>query len=174
MDTPPLKFRWEGDAFVPASRYWAGEADKQFVVGQIYRMTECNERSSQSHRHEFAFISEAWNSFPDHLLEQYPSPEHLRKHALIRKGYCTMKQYACPTRAEAERLMATLKENVDTYSLVLLDAERPLVSVLTAESQSYRAMGKKRFQESKSAIMEFIGDLIGVDPADLAKVQEAA
>lgn len=174
MATPPIKFRWEGDAFVPASRYWASEADKHFVVGQTYRLTEEHERSRQSHKHEFAFVKEAWDSFPDHLLADYPSPEHLRKHGLIRKGFCTMKQYACPTRAEAERLMATLKDNVDTYTLVVLDPDRPVVSVLTAESQSYRAMGKKRFQESKQALMEFIGDLIGVDPATLANVQEAA
>lgn len=171
---PPIKFHWDGEVMIPASRYWASQCDQHFVVGQTYRMVEEQERSSQSHRHEFAFIKEAWNSFPDHLLRDYPSPEHLRKHGLIRKGFCTMKQYACPTRAEAERLMATLKDNVDTYALVVLDEDRPVVSVLTAESQSYRAMKKMRFQESKQALMEFIGDLIGVDPATLANVQEAA
>lgn len=170
----PIMFAWDGEAMVPASRYWVHQCDKQFVVGEKYRLVEENERSSPSHRHEFAFVKQAWESLPDELYADYPSPEHLRKHGLIRKGFCTMKQYPCPTRAEAERLRVSLKENVDEYAIVVLDEKRPIVSVLTAESQSYRAMGKARFQESKTALLEFIGDLLGVDPATLANEQEAA
>lgn len=170
----PVMFAWDGEAMVPASRYWASACDKQFVVGERYRLAEEHERSSQTHRHEFAFVKEAWSSLPDALLNDYPSPEHLRKHGLIRKGFCTMKQYPCASRAEAERLRVSLTENVDSYAIVMIDDDRPIVSVLTAESQSYRSMGKRRFQESKTALMEFIGDLLGVDPATLADVQEAA
>ena len=167
-------FQWDGEAMVPAPGYWARQADQHFVVGDRYRMAEEHERSSQTHRHEFAFVKEAWNSFPDHLYADYPSPEHLRKHGLIRKGFCTMKQYPCASRAEAERLRASLSENVDTYAIVMLDDDRNIVSVLTAESQSYRTMKKKRFQESKTALMEFIGDLIGVAPETMADLDEAA
>lgn len=174
MDTPPIMFEWDGEAMVPASVYWQRQCDQHFVVGDRYRLAEEHEHSSRSHRHEFAFVKEAWNSMPDHLLAEYPSPEHLRKHGLIRKGFCTMKQYPCASRAEAERLRASLRDNVDKYAIVIIDDDRPIVSVLTAESQSFRAMSKRRFQESKTALMEFIGDLIGVDPASLANVGEAA
>lgn len=172
MNPMPIKFTWDGEAMVPASGYWSRQCDKQFVVGEQYRLAEEHERSQISHNHEFAFISEAWNSLPDHLLEQYPSPEHLRKYALIRKGYATMVQHPCPSKAEAERLQAILAGHVDKYALVI--RRDAVVTVYEAESQSYRSMGKKRFQESKTAIMEFIGDLVGVDPATLANVQVAA
>ncbi len=172
MNPMPIKFTWDGEAMVPASGYWSRQCDKQFVVGEKYRLAEEHERSQISHNHEFAFVSEAWNSLPDHLLEQYPSPEHLRKYALIRKGFATMVQHPCPSKAEAERLQAVLAGHVDKYALVI--RRDAVVTVYEAESQSYRSMGKKRFQESKTAIMEFIGDLVGVDPATLANVQVAA
>lgn len=172
MNPMPIKFTWDGEAMVPTSGYWSRQCDKQFVVGEQYRLAEEHERSQVSHNHEFAFISAAWNSLPDHLLEQYPSPEHLRKYALIGKGFATMVQHPCPSKAEAERLQAVLAGHVDKYALVL--RRDAVVTVYEAESQSYRSMGKKRFQESKTAIVEFIGDLIGVDPASLANVREAA
>lgn len=172
MNIAPTMFQWDGEAMVPASRYWASQCDRQFVVGERYRLAEEHERSQVSHNHEFVFVAEAWNSLPDHLLEQYPSPEHLRKYALIRKGFCTMVQHPCPSKAEAERLQAALAGHVDKYALVI--RREAVVTVYEAESQSFRSMGKKRFQESKTAIMEFVGDLIGVDPATLANVQEAA
>lgn len=174
-DIPPIKFQWDGEALVPSSGFWRREADHYLVVGQTYRMVEEQERSPASHRHEFAFVKEAWNSLPEHLEADYPSPEHLRKTALIRTGFCTMVQHPCATKAEADRLRATLGAYVDKYAIVQIDEERPnVVTVLTAESQSHHAMDRKRFQASKTAIMEFIGDMLGVDPAALASVGEAA
>jgi len=172
MNPIPIKFTWDGEAMLPASEYWARQCDRQFVVGEQYRLAEEHERSQISHNHEFAFVAEAWNSLPDHLLEQYPSPEHLRKYALIRKGFATMVQHPCPSKAEAERLQAVLAGHVDKYALVI--RRDAVVTVYEAESQSYRSMGKTRFQASKTAIMEFIGDLIGVAPETLATVGRAA
>jgi len=37
-----------------------------------------------------------------------------------------------------------------------------------------KAMGKKRFEESKQAILECIADLIGVEPGVLIKQERAA
>lgn len=172
MNPTPTKFTWDGEVMIPASGYWARQCDRQFVVGEQYRLAEEHERSQVSHNHEFAFVAEAWNSLPDHLLEQYPSPEHLRKYALIRKGFNTMVQHACASKAEAERLQAALVGHVDKYALVI--QQDAVVTVYQAESQSYRTMDKARFQQSKTAILEFIGDLIGVAPETLATVGRAA
>lgn len=172
MAHPPIKFIWNGEAMVPATAYWARQCDRQFVVGAQYPLVEEHERSQASHNHEFAFVTEAWSSFPDHLLEQFPSPEHLRKYALIRKGFATMVQHACASKAEAERLQAALSGHVDKYALVI--RRDAIVTVYEAESQSYRTMSKARFQQSKTAIMEFIGDLLGVAPEALATVGRAA
>jgi len=168
---PPILMQWNGEAMVPATSRWAAEADQHYVVGQRYRMVEEQERSEVSHRHEFAWLRTAWESLPDNLLDQYPNPEILRKHGLIAKGHCTMTQHVCASVAEAERLAAILRP-YDTYAIVR--QRGPVVTVYKAVSQSYRAMGAKTFQRSKSDLMEFVGDLLGVDPATLGKVQEAA
>lgn len=168
----PMMFRWSGEAMEPATAYWSRRANEQYVVGQTYRMAEENERSDASHRHEFAWLREAWNSLPDHLLDQYPSSEHLRKYGLIAKGHCTMTQHACATVAEAERLEAAITKHVDTYAVVRRRGN--VVTVYEAVSQSRRAMGGPAFQQSKSDLMEFVGDLLGVDPETLGRQTEAA
>lgn len=174
MPQSQLYFRWMGDAFAPSSNLAQRLCDERFVVGEVYPLQEWVDHSMQSHRHQFAFIKEAWNSFPDALREQYPSPEHLRKHGLIRRGFCTMQQYSCGSRPEAKRMAAILRQYVDEYAIIDLDEDRPIVTVLEAESQSFRAMNNKRFQESKQALMEFVGDLIGVPAETLSGVQESA
>lgn len=171
MSNQPLVFEWDGEAMIPAGRYWARQADEQFVVGERYRLAEENERSSASHAHEFAWLTEAWNSLPDEMLAQYPNSEMLRKHGLIAKGFCTMVQHVCKSEAEAQRLAAILKP-YDAYAVVV--ARGTVVTVYTAVSQSRRAMGAAQFQQSKTALMEFVGDLLGVDPQTIGKVEKAA
>lgn len=163
---PPLMFVWSGDAMVPASSYWTNQANEHFVVGQRYRMVEEQQRSPISHSHEFAWLNEAWNSLPDELLAQYPNSETLRKHALIAKGYCTMVQHVCSTKAEADRLAGILRP-YDAYAIVI--ARGNVVTVYTAVSQSKRAMGAAQFQASKQAILDFVGDLLGVEPETLGR-----
>lgn len=171
MKAPPIFCEWDGEAFRPAGKYWARQADEHFVVGERYRLVEENERSNASHAHEFAFLTEAWNSLPDELYAQYPNSEVLRKHGLIAKGFCTMVQHVCKSEAEAQRLAAILKP-YDAYAVVV--ARGTVVTVYTAVSQSRRAMGAAQFQQSKSALMEFVGDLLGVDPQTIGKVEKAA
>lgn len=171
VDTIPVIFCWDGEAMVPAGGYWARKSDEQFVVGQRYRLAEENEQSDKSRAHEFAWLKEAWNSLPDSLLDQYPNSEVLRKHGLIAKGHCTLAQHSCASVAEAERLAIILRP-YDVYAIVR--QRGPVVSVYTAVSQSRRAMGGAMFQKSKSDLMEFVGDLIGVDPQTLGRQGEAA
>lgn len=167
----PILMQWNGEAMVPATSYWQRQCDEQFVVGMRYRMVQEAERSTVSHNHEFAWLQEAWNNLPDELYAQYPNSEVLRKHGLIAKGFCTMVQHVCPTKAEADRLAAILKP-YDQYAIVV--ARGNVVTVYTAVSQSRRSMGAKQFQQSKSALMEFVGDLLGVDPETVGKQSEAA
>lgn len=168
----PVQFQWDGEAMVPASRYWARTADQQFVVGERYRLAIENERSEVSHKHEFAWLRTAWQSLPDHMLDQFPSPEHLRKFALIAKGHCTMVQHTCASVAEAERLQAVLQHHVDTYAVI--KRRNAVVTVYTAVSQSKRAMGAAQFQISKQDIIDYVAGLLQVDPETLGKQVEAA
>jgi redox-sensitive bicupin YhaK (pirin superfamily) len=169
---PPIVWQYDGDNLVPASGYWRRTAEKYLTVGERYRMVEEADRSTASHNHEFAWLKEAWLSLPDDKLEQFPSPEHLRKYALIKKGHCTMKQYPCASEAEAERLRAALKDEADEYALIM--RRRAVVTVYKAASQSKRAMGPAQFQQSKSDIIDYVAELLGVDPETLSKVEKAA
>lgn len=162
--TAPLTFRWEGDCFVPASKFMAGRADQEFVIGQTYRLVEHHERSGESHRHYFAALHDAWANLPDAAAEQFPSSEHLRKFALIKCGFYDQTTYSAQSDGEASRVHALLAH--DEFAIVTIDGHT--VTRYTAKSQSMKAMGKRKFQESKQAVLDYVADLIRVKPEELA------
>lgn len=165
MTALPLTMRWEGDVMRPVGRY-AAEADKQFVIGQNYRMTEWQERSTATHSHEFAWLAEAWRNLPESLSDQYPSPEHLRKRALIEAGYYDEQIIDAGTNAAALRVASAFRSR-EEFSLVIV--RQAFVVIRTAKSQSRRAMDRKTFQDSKTAVMEIVAALIGVSPETLTR-----
>ncbi|WP_375458848.1 hypothetical protein [uncultured Enterovirga sp.] len=161
----PLAFNWDGEAFVPANGHWARRADKALVVGLTYNLVEHEDRSSASHRHYFAAVKQGWQSLPEHLSERFPTPERLRKYALIKAGFADSQTFVAGSRAEALRLAQFLKP-VDEFSVVTVDGAA--VTRWTAKSQSQRAMAKADFQRSKDAVLEIIAGMIDVAPAVLA------
>lgn len=172
MSDDPIICRFSDGSLVPSTNYQRHLALERWEEGQLVPVVEQSQRSGKSHNHEFAWLKEAWDSLPDELVDQYPSKEHLRKKGLIAKGHCTMTQHACASAAEAERLEAAITKHVDTYAVVRRRGS--VVTVYEAASQSYQAMGKAQFQQSKSDLMDFVGDLLGVDPETLGKQSEAA
>lgn len=171
MTDAPLLLRYEGDGeFRTISSWWAGRADKAFVVGELYRLVEHHDRSMNSHRHFFASIAEAWKNLPDEMLDEYPTAEHLRKRALIRKGYADERSFVCASKAEAQRMAAFMKP-MDDYAVV--SVREAVVRVWTAKSQSVKAMGNRDFQQSKSDVLDFVAGLLGVTADELGKAQAA-
>lgn len=166
MSSAPILLSWDGEAFYPASPYWASRADRQFVVGETYKLVEHHDRSEASHNHYFASISNAWNTLPDHLLAEYPTAEHLRKKMLVKCGYADERTVVCASKAEAERVAAFIKP-MDNYAVVIF--HEAVVKVYTAQSQSLKAMGKREFQESKEAVLAAIDRLLGVEPGATAR-----
>ncbi|MVA98881.1 hypothetical protein GN330_16660 [Nitratireductor sp. CAU 1489] len=166
MAEAPILYQWDGEAMIPAAQHWARQADRQFVVGERYRMVEHHDRSANSHRHFFACIHDAWQNLPDRMLEQYPTSEHLRKKALIWKGYRDERSIVCASAAEAQRVAAFVKPMDDFAVVTVKDA---VVRVWTAKSQSVKAMGRKEFQDSKSDVLDFVDDLLGVERGDTAR-----
>lgn len=154
----PLPYRWDGESFTPVSPYWAREADKEFTVGEVYRLDVIEERSRASHAHFFASVTEAWRNLPERLADRFPSAEHLRKYSLIRCGYRDERSIVCASKAEAQRLAAFVKP-MDDYAVVV--ARERVVTVWTAKSQSMRAMPKGEFQRSKDAVLDYLASLIG-------------
>ena len=157
---PPIRFLWKGDALEPASPLFQKLADAHLCIGETYVMVEHQERSHKSHSHYFASVTDAWRTLPDRLLEEYPSSEHLRKKALIRKGFADERSIVCASKAAALSVAAFIKP-MDHYAIVV--ARESVVTVYTAKSQSMRAMGKKEFAESKQAVLDFMDDLLGVE-----------
>jgi len=151
---------------IPASQFWSRKADEAFVVGEHYKLVEHHDRSGVSHRHFFASVNNAHGNLPDELLEQYPTAEHLRKKALIWKGYRDERTIVVSAMAEAQRIAAFVKPMDDFAVVTVKDAA---VRVWTAKSQSTKAMGAKQFQASKQDVLDFIDDLLGVEPGTTAR-----
>jgi hypothetical protein len=164
---PPIACRWDGEAFVPLPRL-ARLADEHYAIGEVFHLVVEKERSPKSHRHYFAMIKEAWENLPKDEL-RFPTPDHLRKWALIRSGYCDERQIVCATKAEAARWMPILAA-ADTYSVVAVRG--PIVTVYTAKSQSVKAMGSKDFQASKDAVLALCADMISVEVAQLDRAAQ--
>ncbi|MEI2388043.1 hypothetical protein [Breoghania sp. JC706] len=163
--TAPIPFHWDGDAMVPLTPF-RKRADDVFVIGQVYRLEEIEERSAKSHKHYFACIREAWQNLPEEWADKFPTPEHLRKWALIMCGYADERSIVCASKAEALRLAAFIRP-MDDFAVVV--ARENVVKAFTPQSQSTRTMGQKPFQESKDAVLDKIAQLIGTDAATLKR-----
>lgn len=163
MNAPPLACRWTGESFTPLGRS-VKDADANFVIGQVYRLNEWTDRSDATHKHEFAWLREAWKQLPENISDQYPSPEHLRKRALIQAGYFHEMAVDAGSNAAAIRVAHGFMAH-DEFCIAVVRGS--VVAVRTAKSQSRRSMNEAEFQQSKTAIMEIISNLIGVTPEAL-------
>ncbi|MGE7415857.1 hypothetical protein [Methylobacterium tarhaniae] len=161
----PVEFTWTGDAMQPAGRF-TGLCDRQFVIGERYILAEQEERSSKSHAHYFACVRDGWSSLPEHLADHFPSPDHLRKWALIKAGFRDEVTFTASSKAEAIRIAAFLRPVEDT---AVVKVRGTVVFRWTAKSQSLRAMGKEEFQRSKDAVLAVIDELIGTAPGTLSR-----
>ncbi len=164
---PPMVFRWTGAEMVPLHHRLA---ERHFARGETYALVQHEDRSTATHNHEFAFIAEAWKNLPEDLAELYPSPEHLRKRALIQAGYFDEMAVDAGTNAAALRVASALRA-MDDFAFVVVRG--PLVVRRTAKSQSRRAMNKQEFAGSKSKVLDIISDMLGVQPAELERSRAA-
>lgn len=170
MTSSLLMAEWTGEAFVPLARF-RKQCDAEFVVGERYRLTTVEERSAASHRAYFATVAEGWANLKDSDAERFPTPDSLRKYALIKCGFADERQIVCRSAAEATRLSAFIAP-MDAYALVV--ARGPVVTVWTARSQSMRAMGKGQFLKSQAAVRDLIAAMIEVKPDELERAGAAA
>ncbi|MEJ0093301.1 MAG: hypothetical protein WDN46_17500 [Methylocella sp.] len=160
-----INWRWDGDALTPFSARGRLDADKELVIGETYKLAVVENVSQASRGHYFASLKEVWRNLPENRAEQFPTPEHLRKYALIKCGYADSRQFVARTGAEARELQMFVRPSNDEYALILVD--RCVVTIWTAQSQSERAMGKKAFNESKNAVLDYAQSLIGVTRKEL-------
>ena len=159
----PQPFTWDGEVMRPRR---PRAADREFVMGETYILERWEPRSTLSHNHEFAWLAEAWKNLPEPLADQFPTPEHLRKRALIDAGYYNESIIDAGTNAAALRVASYARSKDDFAYVVVRGA---LVVERVAKSQSRRAMNRKEFQESKTAILEIVSAMISVTPEELTK-----
>lgn len=162
----PINLIWDGEAFIPANKFWAGKCDQRFIVGQGYVMDEVHQRSLASHAHFFAELADLQSSLPEHLTDKFPTVEKLRKHALIRTGFCATTTHAFSSWDEAERFEAAINHyskawRGDDYQIII--REGCIVTVYQALSQDMKSMDKKTFEESKDAVLNWCHALVGSD-----------
>ena len=162
--TAPLLYRWSGEAMEPANPRFAREANKAFVVGETYTLEEIEHRSMRSHRHYFAAINDAWENLPERFAGEFPTPEHLRKRALIEAGYRDERTIVASSKAEALRVAAFIRP-MDEYALVSVSGAA--VVVWTAKSQNLRAMDARTFAQSKEAVLMVLARMLETTPDQL-------
>lgn len=161
-------WRWNGACLFPTRQELA---ERMFEVNGRYHLESHFERSGARHRAYFASINEAWHSLPHDAQDELPSPEHLRKFALIKTGWRDEEHVILKTAAEAE-LVASFCRPFDTYAIVWRDGNR--VVRWTARSQSYRNMTKDEFNQSADAVLDYVAGLIGVSRPELEHEGEHA
>ena len=168
MTDKPVAFRWNGETMVPVH---PKVADRVFTVGECYTLVKHEDRSHASHGHQFAYLADAWRSLPETLADSIPTPEHLRKRALIETGHYEETMVDAGSQAAALRVAAMMR-GIDDLAMVVTRGS--LVVRRTAKSQSRRAMDKATFQRSKDDVLGWIANVLGVDPGTLSRQQEAA
>lgn len=178
-DADLIRCVFTGAALEPDGNFAAAALHDRLGAGQVVHVDLDPERSKKSHRHAFAFIRTTWENLPDDAKHApwAQTADTLRKHALIRTGYCDAEMIAVGTDRRAERVavsMSRLATRLHGYAIT--EVSGPVVYCFTPESQSLKAMGGARFQASKQAILEWCADLIGVTPDELARMgkKEAA
>lgn len=165
-DANPIECTWTGEAFKPATQKAARLAALRYGVGEVVPLTEWRSRSRASHDHFFAVLGDLWATLPEHQAQRWPTPDALRHEALCRKGFCDVATFFASSNAEAQRVAGFIRE-----AGVIVTIEGRAVTKLTPHSQSKSAMGARRFQESKDAILSFVADVL---EADLEAVKREA
>lgn len=154
LNIRPATIHMDGQEWVPAE--WAN------ALADALREKQ---RSQQSHSHQFAAINDLWANLPlRHADAPYAkSAEAFRKHGLCATGHCDVDTVAFETKDQALKaapFIAALARKAHGYALVVVrDA---LVICSTPHSQSYRSMGKDRFHQSKSDVLAWGEELLGV------------
>lgn len=122
------------------------------------------QRSQASHNHAFAAIKDCFDSLPtSHAQAPYAaSADAFRKHGLIVTGHCDTDTLAMPSADAAKQaapIIAKLARKAHGYALTVVRGQ--LIVCSTPHSQSFKAMGKERFEQSKADVLNWAMGMVG-------------
>lgn len=165
-----IRCKFVDGVLLPVGHY-AGLAAREIMnEGDIVLVSIDHPRSQNTHRHQWAEIKDAFGHLPEsvQMMPWAATPETLRKHALIVTGFCNVETVDAGTKAAAERVASLLSRHATAaHGYAITQARGPVVTCWTPKSQSMRAMGGKRFQESKTAVLNWIAGQIGTTAEEL-------
>lgn len=166
MAAEAFPFQWSGSAMEPMR---PKAADKVFVVGKIYWMTEAKslEPSTKSFRHLWAVLQSAWASLPEDLREAYPDVDSLRQRALIQAGFYVESIFDVGSAASAGALATSLRR-INAFSHVMIRGG----VVYQRTAKSMKDMEAEEFQRAKDGVFGVVADLLGVTVDELTKQGE--
>ncbi len=161
--------QWNGREFVPTDPDGRDWCRHNLRIWEKVSLTVAQARSEKTHRHHFAWLHDAWMSLPEEYQGQWwaASSEHLRKYALIKTGFFDCQMIAVDSAEEAMR-WAMILRGFDSYCVLI--PKNTVLMCLTAKSQKMSVMGKDQFQRSKTAVLNFVADLLGIYPEELVRV----
>jgi hypothetical protein len=147
--------------------------ERDYEAGAVYALVPYDERSRESHNHYFACVAAAWATLPEDIAPKFPTADYLRKWALVQARYCKIKTFVGANERDAlmvERLFDG--DDALTSGDVFVTRHGTIVHVMRPFSQSQKAMGRERFEQSKRDVLDVIAGLIGVHPDQLAREAE--
>lgn len=160
---PAMPFRWNGDAMIPLRKT---SAELHLNRDAVYIMEPRESRSGNSHRHMFAWLNEAWKSMPERYTAAFPSPEHLRKRALVEGGYYDETIVDFESKDAAIKA-ATAFRALDEFAWIVVRGH--IVVIRRARSQAESSMNNLEFQQSKNVVLEKVAQLLGIEPEQLER-----
>lgn len=154
--------KWTGTTFDPlGNASW--QCRETLIGGERVWLTVEHSRSAASHRHFFAQVRDLWFTLPESLSSApyAKNPETLRKHALIATGYCVSETFLMPSgnAGDAEHFAYFLR-GLTGSDYAVVTAVDGAVFRYTARSQSHKSMPGAEFQNSKTAVLEWIENLL--------------
>lgn len=140
---------------------WVPAADYDAAMEKLRE----KQRTQASHNHQFAEIADLYDNLPiSHAAAPYAaSADAFRKHGLIATGHCdtdTLDMGDHAAALKAAPFIAGLARKAHGYALTVVRG--PLVVCSTPHSQSFKAMGKERFEHSKLDVLDWAKALLGV------------
>lgn len=164
----PMTFRWTeracpscgtviDAAMVPTL---TNRAKEEFVIDELYHLEASDHSSDKSRGYYFARVEDLHDNLPPQYEERFPSPEHLRKYALVHCGYRDEEFIVTDSNEHAIAAAAILRRR-DAFAVMKVEGN--VLRIWTAKSQRRMHMKREEFEASKTAVLDWIEQtLVGV------------